>query len=77
VLDGTTKSPITVAVPSKLQNTEPILASVATPDVPAFAITTPIAPLVNALAGFAAHPAVVSTANPFTIVPFVVSLHSS
>jgi hypothetical protein len=41
------------------------------------AITTPIAPLTSALEDFAAQPAVVSVANPFTTVPFVVSLQSS
>jgi hypothetical protein len=66
-----------VAVPSKLQNTEPDRASVTVPELPAFAITTPIAPLLSALPGFAAHPAAVSAASPFTVVPFVVSLQSS
>jgi hypothetical protein len=68
---------MTVAVASKLQNAYPALANVATPEVPAFAITTPIAPLVSALADFAAHPPEVNCANPFTIVPFVVSLQIS
>jgi hypothetical protein len=45
--------------------------------VPEFAITTPIAPLLSALAGLIAQPALESTASPFTIVPVLLSLQSS
>jgi hypothetical protein len=60
-----------------MQNADPAFASVAVPLVPAFAITTPIAPLLSALAGLIAHPAAESTANALITVPVVASLQIS
>jgi len=55
----------------------PIRAIVSYPNVPAFSDHDSNRPADQRLLGFSAQPAVVSTANPFTTVPLVVSLHSS